>query len=76
MQYPVYAVSCHKNYIGQSLVAAESALQANQEIDDLIFYDRDNGMDSKGYCHVSEHDRVRDVYANRKGIVYYGIRKS
>ena len=64
MKCKVYIINSNTGYQGNALVAAESADEANKFIDDF---------DSWGYCHVNEGDAIEDVYAERKGILYYGI---
>lgn len=73
MEYKVYIIDSDACYGGKALVAAESAEEANKFIDDFVRYDSHNHGDSWGYCHVDESDVIEDVYAKRKGILYYGI---
>jgi hypothetical protein len=73
MNYKVYIIDSDAYYHGKALVAAESADEANKFIDDFVHNDPHNHGDSWGYCHVDEGDAVEDVYAERKGILYYGI---
>ena len=73
MRYKVYVIDSNAHHIGKSIVAAQSAQEANKTIDAFIHRDPHNHSDSWGYCHVDESDAVEDVYAERKGILYYGI---
>ena len=73
MKYKVYMINSNAHYIGKSLVAAESAEEANKIIDAFVHNDPHNHEDSWGYCHVDEGDVIEDIYAERKGILYYGI---
>ena len=74
MKYKVYEVeprlSC---YHGMSLVAAESAVEANHIIQDFVKSDPKNLYDSWGYGRVSEYDLIEGVYSENKGIVHMGI---
>ena len=73
MRYKVYVVDSDAYYAGKSFVAAESSEEANKFIDAFVHNDPHNHADSWGYCHVEEYDAIEDVYAERKGIIYYGI---
>lgn len=73
MKYKVYVIDSDAHYIGKSIVAAESAQEANKIIDAFVHDDPHNHSDSWGYCHVEEYDALEDIYAERKGILYYGI---
>lgn len=73
MKYKVYMIDSNAYYAGKSVVAAESAQEANKIIDTFVHEDSHNRSDSWGYCHVEEGDALEDVYAERKGIIYYGI---
>ena len=76
MKYKVYAIDSEGYYRGNALVAADSADEANKFIDDFVDRDPHNHSDSWGYCHVDEDDVVEGVYAEQKGILYYGIHYS
>lgn len=54
-------------------VAADSAVQANEIIDDFIRQDNSNVLDSWGYNHVGECDCVGHLYSDELGIILYGI---
>ena len=71
--YKVYKVEPQMYYHGVSLVAANSALEANSIIADFKRNDTNNWYDSWGYCEVDESDVIEDVFSERKGIVLYGI---
>ena len=71
--YKVYKVEPQMHYHGMSLVAAESAEEANLFISDFKRYDTNNWSDSWGYCEVDEDDAIESVFSERKGIVLYGI---
>ena len=75
--YKVYKVESQMYYHGMSLVAAESAVEANSIIADFKRDDTNNWNDSWGYCEVDESDVIEGVFSERKGIVlrsiyYYG----
>jgi hypothetical protein len=76
MKYKVYVIDSDACYHGKSLVGAESADEANKFIDNFVHNDPHNHGDSWGYCHVDEDDVVEGVYAEHKGILYYGIHYS
>ena len=71
--YKVYKVEPQTYYHGMSLVAADSAEEANSIIADFKIEDTDNWHDSWGYCGVDESDVIEGVFSERKGIVLYGI---
>ena len=71
--YKVYKVEPQMHYHGMSLVAAESAVEANSIIADFKRDDTNNWNDSWGYCEVDESDAIEGVLSERKGIVLYGI---
>ena len=71
--YKVYKVEPQMFYHGMSLVAADSAEEANLFISDFKRYDTNNWSDSWGYCEVDEGDAIEGVFSERKGIVLYGI---
>ena len=71
--YKVYKVEPRMYYHGMSLVAAESAVEANSIIADFKRDDTNNWNDSWGYCEVGESDVIEGLLSERKGIVLYGI---
>ena len=71
--YKVYKVEPQMHYHGMSLVAADSAEEANLFISDFKRYDTNNWSDSWGYCEVDEDDAIEGVLSERKGIVLHGI---
>ena len=71
--YKVYKVEPQMYYHGVSLVAANSALEANAIIAVFKREDTNNLNDSWGYCEVDESDVIEGVLSERKGIVLYGI---
>lgn len=74
MKYKVYSVTPRLGcYQGLSLVAANSAEEANCIIDKFIKDDPKNHMDSWGYSKVSEHDVIEDIYSEIEGVVHMGI---
>lgn len=73
MKYKVYVIDSNAYYAGKSIVAAESARRANEIIDGFVHDDPHNHADSWGYSYVKECDALEDVYAEREGILYYGI---
>lgn len=72
-QYKVYPIDSRSHYIGSALVAADSAEEANELIDEFKDSDTKNHLDSYGYSYVYESDRIEDVFSIRKGIVHFGI---
>ena len=73
MKYKVYIIDSEGYYAGSSLVAAESAEEANKIIDAFVKDDPHNYADSWGYCHVDEYEAIEGIYSERKGIIYRGI---
>lgn len=71
--YKVYKVEPQMYYHGMSLVAADSAVEANSIIADFKRDDTNNWHDSWGYCEVDESDAIEGLLSERKGIVLYGI---
>ena len=74
--FNVYRISSTSDYHGYSLVAAESASQANAFIEEFKKSDPDNVYDSMGYTFVSESDKISDIYSDISGFIlhriYYG----
>lgn len=60
-------------YHVMSLVAADSAVEANLFISEFKRDDTNNWCDSWGYCEVDESDAIEGLLSERKGIVLYGI---
>ena len=71
--YKVYKVLPQMYYHGMSLVAADSAVEANSFIADFKRDDTNNWNDSWGYCEVDEGDSIEGLLAENKGIVLHGI---
>lgn len=71
--HQVYLVEPRCGYDGKGLVAADSAIQANEIIDDFVRRDNDNVLDSWGYNRVGEYDRIEHLYSDKTGIILYGI---
>ena len=71
--YKVYKVEPQMHYHGISLVAAESAVEANSIIADFKKDDTNNWNDSWGYCEVDESDAIEGVLSETTGIVLHGI---
>ena len=74
--FNVYRISSTSDYRGYSLVAAESASQANAFIEEFKKSDPDNIYDSMGYNFVDESDKISDIYSDIAGFIvheiYYG----
>ena len=73
MKYNVYLISSKYHYRSESLVAAESAEEANSFIQNFKTKDKDNIDDSWGYEYVDESDSIEHLYSDIKGIIHYGI---
>lgn len=71
--YKVYKVEPQMHYHGMSLVAAESAEEANLFISEFKKDDTNNWDDSWGYCEVDEDDAIEGLLSENKGIVFRGI---
>lgn len=67
-KYNIYVVDPWPDFIGYALIAAKSAEAANYYLEDMrmIGY-------AGGYNYVSEDDKVDNVFATEKGIVYSSI---
>lgn len=72
-RFNVYEISSAFGYHGYSLVAAESASQANAFIEDFKKSDTDNIYDSMGYNFVDENDRISDIYSDISGFITHKI---
>lgn len=73
-RYKVYKIDSNSSYIGYSLVAANTAEEANQYIGSFREEDSDNKCDSWGYANVSEDDVLEHIFSDEPGIIDYGIR--
>lgn len=72
--YKVYEINTRLScYVGVSFVAADNAEEANLFIDDFKERDTNNYGDSGGYDSVEEGNVIDGLFAQDKGIVYYGI---
>lgn len=69
-QYKVYKISPSDYYNGSSLVAAESAEEANEFI--KSFKEANNDCNSLGYSFVDEDDVLDYVRSSVTGIIDYG----
>lgn len=72
-QYKVYKISPFGSYSGNSLVAAESAKEANEFIKSFKRVDKENNNNSFGYSFVDEDDVLDYVRSSVIGIIDYGI---
>ena len=72
--YKVYKVEPQMHYHGMSLVAADSAEEANLFISEFKRDDTNNWDDSWGYCEVDEDDALEGVFSENSGIIFHGIR--
>jgi hypothetical protein len=74
MEFPVYKISPNQGcYMGNALVAASNAAEANEFIDSFKEHDKHNDCDSWGYGHVDEDDRIDCLFSTVTGIIDYGI---
>ena len=71
--YKVYKVEPQMHYHGMSLVAADSAEEANLCISEFKKDDTNKWDDSCGYCEVDEDDAIEGLLSENKGIVFRGI---
>ena len=71
--YKVYKIEPNSCYRGTSLVAAKTASEANNYIENFRDLDKDNANDSGGYSDVNEDDMLENIYSNESGIIDYGI---
>lgn len=71
--YKVYVSRSGCYYGGISLIAANSAAEANRTIDLFKQVDVGNKCDSWGYTSVEEYDILEGVYSENSGIIYKGI---
>ena len=67
-KYNVYVIDAWSDFTGHALIAAESAEAANLYLENerMIGY-------AGGYNYTSEDDKVDNVFATEKGIVYSSI---
>lgn len=73
-QYKVYQVyPCDCDYVGYSLIAANSVEDANRIIQDFKDSDPHNDRDSYAYGDVSESDLIGDLISTREGIILEGF---
>ena len=72
-KYNVYQIPSGINYGGLSLVAAESAIQANKFIREFKESDIKNINNSFGYDYITENYKLDNIYADKAGIIYKGI---
>lgn len=71
--YKVYVSRSACYYEGISLIAANSAEEANKTIGLFKEADVENKCDSWGYTSVDEDDVLERVYSENNGIIYSGI---
>ena len=72
--YKVYRVYPRgRAYTGFSIVAAESAEDANKIIQDFRDSDKHNYRDSYAYSDVYESDLIEELSSNCKGIIHEGF---
>ena len=71
--YKVYVSRSACYYGGISLIAANSAAEANKTIDLFKEVDIGNKCDSWGYTSVDEDDILEGVYSEKDGIICSGI---
>lgn len=72
--YKVYEINTRLScYGGVSFVAADNAEEANSFVDNFKKIDTNNYGDSWGYDSVEEGNVIDGLFAQDKGIVYYGI---
>lgn len=72
-KYKVYQVDPARYYYGFGLVAADNAKEANEFIKEFKRQDENNWDNSWGWASVSEIDKIDDIFAERKGIIKFGI---
>ena len=74
MQFSVYKISPNQGcYMGNALVAANNAIEANEFIDSFKEHDKHNDSDSWGYGYVDEDDKIDCLFSTVTGIIDYGI---
>lgn len=72
-KYNVYEIPSGICYSGVSLIAAESAEQANKFIRDFKESDLTNNESSWGYEYISEDYKIDHLYSDVQGIICKGI---
>ena len=70
----IYIISSESGYIGESLIAASNAKEANAMITDFKKSDLYNQYDSFGYGYVTEDDVIEDAEIPHSGFLHHGIR--
>lgn len=70
----IYIIPSESGYIGESLVAASNAEEANKMITDFKKSDPYNRYDSFGYGYVTEDDTIEDAEIPHSGFLHHGIR--
>ena len=70
----IYIIPSESGYIGESLIAAPSAKEANTMITDFKKSDPYNQYDSFGYGYVTEDDVIEDAEIPHSGFLHHGIR--
>ena len=71
--YKVYRIYSKVDYTGYSLIAANTAEEANQMIEDFKKSDSRNLNDSCGYDYVDENDVIENLHADYIGFILHGI---
>lgn len=71
--YKVYKILCKMYYSGYSLIAANSAEEANKMIEAFKESDPSNLYDSFGYRLVDEGDVIESLRADHDGFILHGI---
>ena len=69
----VYRIYSKMGYTGYSLIAAETAEEANWMIEDFKESDTRNLLDSYGYDYVNENDAIENLYSDCVGFILHGI---
>lgn len=72
-RYKVYEIMANNCYIGVSLVAANTAEEANKYIYEFKNKDENNDFNSFGYSKVSEDDVIENIWSEELGIIKYDI---
>lgn len=71
--YKVYFVPCKMYYTGYSLIAANTAEEANKMIEAFKESDPSNLYDSFGYGFTDEKDVIKSLHADHDGFILHGI---
>lgn len=69
----IYVIPHESCYIGESLIAAPSAEEANKMISDWKKSDLYNQYDSFGYGYVDENDVIEGAEIPHTGFLHHGI---